>query len=245
MNIQALFSFFLPFFLNIGTCVSQQTYSQEEGFSQLRDRMVQLQLAARDIHNRRVLQAMREVPRHLFVPENWRSQAYADYPLPIGMDQTISQPYIVALMTQLSDPKKDQIALEIGTGSGYQAAVLSKLVKEVYTIEIVEELAENAANLFQELRYTNVYSRAGDGYRGWPEKGPFDLILITAAAPRIPDPLKEQLAENGRLVMPLGKPGRIQQLIILEKKDGKIKRRDSIAVRFVPMTGEVQDESNP
>jgi len=246
MIMQLLISCFIPFFLAISACSPPQTNeSLKDHYSKLRNRMVLQQLEARDIHNHRVLQAMREVPRHFFIPESWRSQAYGDYPLPIGLNQTISQPYIVALMTQLADPKKDYRALEIGTGSGYQAAVLSRLVSEVYTVEIVPELAERAGKTLKELGYTNVFVRSGDGYKGWPENGLFDLIMITAAAPRIPDPLIEQLAENGRLVMPLGEPGWVQQLIILEKKEGKVRRRDSILVRFVPMTGEVQEKEKP
>jgi protein-L-isoaspartate(D-aspartate) O-methyltransferase len=238
---QLLISFLVHFFLGFVACNPIQDSSpSEDQYNEARDRMVRQQLEARDINNPRVLQAMREVPRHLFIPPEWRSQAYGDYPLPIGLGQTISQPYIVALMTQLSDPREEYRALEVGTGSGYQAAVLGKLVKEVYTIEIVPDLAERARETLEENGFKNVFVKAGDGYQGWKEKSPFDLVLITAAAPRIPDPLVEQLAEGGRMVMPLGEPGWIQQLIILEKKDGKLKRRDSISVRFVPMTGEVQ-----
>lgn len=239
---QLLIPFLFHSFLGFAACSPIQDSSPSEGqYNETRDRMVRQQLEARDINNPRVLQAMREVPRHLFVPHEWRSQAYGDYPLPIGLGQTISQPYIVALMTQLSDPREEYRALEIGTGSGYQAAVLSKLVKEVYTIEIVPDLAERARQTLKENGFKNVFVKAGDGYQGWKEKSPFDLVLITAAAPRIPDPLVEQLAEGGRMVMPLGEPGWIQQLIILEKNDGKLERRDSISVRFVPMTGEVQN----
>jgi len=211
-----------------------------DSYGAAREQMVRSQLQARDIDHPAVLRAMREVPRHLFVPAAFRDQAYSDFPLPIGLNQTISQPYIVALMTQLADPKPNHRVLEIGTGSGYQAAVLSRIAAEVYTIEIIPELAERAWKTFSDLEYTNIQTHIGDGYRGWPEEAPFDRILITAAAPVIPDPLVEQLAENGRLVMPLGEPGWGQQLIVVEKKNGKLKQRKSIPVRFVPMTGEVQ-----
>src|SRR5690606_22859921 len=165
--------------------------------------MVERQLAARDIDDRRVLQAMRTVQRHRFVPESLAPQAYLDQPLPIGHDQTISQPYIVALMTQLARPAPGARALEVGTGSGYQAAVLAELGAEVYTVEIVAPLAERAARVLAELGYDRVHVRAGDGYAGWPEHAPFDVIVVTAAPERIPQPLLEQLAPGGRLVIPV------------------------------------------
>lgn len=207
-----------------------------------RQSMVERQLASRDIRDRRVLEAMRKVPRHLFVPEEVRRFAYEDFPLPIGYDQTISQPYIVALMTQAAEPRSGDRALEIGTGSGYQAAVLAELVREVFTIEIVPELCRRAAATLREIGYGNVHVRCGDGYAGWPEEAPFDVILITAAAPRVPQPLVDQLAEGGRLVAPVGKPGAIQELVVYRKKDGNLQKRRLIPVRFVPMTGRVREE---
>lgn len=185
---------------------------------------------------------MQEVPRHLFVPERIRPHAYQDHPLPIGEKQTISQPYIVALMTQLAAPKANHRVLEVGTGSGYQAAVLAELVKEVYTIEIVPLLAERSRKVLAELGYTNVHTRQGDGYRGWPEKAPFDLILVTAAPGKIPEPLKEQLAEGGRLVIPVGETWGIQRLMLVTREKGKFEEEVVTSVRFVPMTGEVQSQ---
>jgi len=206
-------------------------------------RMVADQLAVpyRGITNRRVLQAMGTVPRHEFVPEAQRRWAYEDGPLPLGYGQTISQPYIVALMTQELDPQADHRILEIGTGSGYQTAVLAQLAKEVYTIEIVEALATRAAADLRRLGYTHVFVRAGDGYRGWPDKAPFDSIIVTCAPDHIPQPLLDQLKDGGRMAIPVG-PKMNQELYVLEKRDGAIHRRDVLPVRFVPMTGDEQDE---
>lgn len=209
-----------------------------ESFADQRRRMVEQQLAGRDITDRRVLQAMRDVPRHRFVPAAARSQAYSDYPLPIGLDQTISQPYIVAYMTQALRLDGDERVLEIGTGSGYQAAVLARLCKEVYTIEIVPELARRASDTLASLGYANVSVRVGDGYRGWPEKAPFDAIIVTASPPRIPEPLVDQLAPGGRMVVPVGEE--FQDLVVLEKTAQGVTQRAVMPVRFVPMTGEVQ-----
>jgi protein-L-isoaspartate(D-aspartate) O-methyltransferase len=188
-----------------------------------------------------VLQAMREVPRHLFVPEALRGQAYEDRPLPIGNGQTISQPYIVALMTELMAPEAGDVALEVGTGSAYQAAVLSRLVEHVYTIEIVPPLAEQAARRLSGPEYSNVSVRQGDGYLGWPEAGPFDAIIITAGADHIPEPLIAQLKPGGRLVMPVGEiPD--QHLVLLEKDgDGTVRERRILPVAFVPLTRQEQD----
>jgi protein-L-isoaspartate(D-aspartate) O-methyltransferase len=222
-------------------CSSLGQDSPPEKYDQLRDRMVTVQLEARDISDDRVLAAMRSVPRHLFVPPDVRDLAYQDSPLPIGLDQTISQPYIVALMTQLARPGPDDRALEVGTGSGYQAAVLSRIVDRVFTIEIIEDLAERARNVISGLGYENVRFRVGDGYDGWPEMGPFDLILVTAAAPRVPQPLIDQLAEGGRLVIPVGGTWEIQQLKLYRKQQGKLKVAEVLPVRFVPMTGKVRD----
>ncbi len=212
----------------------------DQGSSQQREEMVEFQLKAREIVNELVLEAMRRVPRHLFMPSEVRQYAYIDSPVPIGADQTISQPYIVALMTQIADPKPQDRVLEVGTGSGYQAAVLSELVQEVYTIEIIPALAQRAGETLSELDYDNVEVRQGDGYQGWPEKAPFDIILITAAPQEIPQPLIDQLADGGRLVVPVGPAGDIQILTLLTKVNGEVTRTSITSVRFVPMTGEAQ-----
>jgi len=205
-----------------------------------RARMVAEQIAARGVTEPRVLSALRLVERHRFVPEAVRADAYADRPLPIGQGQTISQPYIVALMTELAAVRPGARVLEVGTGSGYQAAVLSLLAGEVYTIEIVAPLAEEARERLARLGYANVTVRAGDGYRGWPERAPFDAILVTAAPPEIPEPLLRQLAPGGRLVAPVGPEGGAQQLLVVERTPGGLTRRTVLPVRFVPMTGEAQ-----
>lgn len=210
-------------------------------YDALRQRMVEAQLKARgrDITNTRVLAAMAKVPRHELVPANVRREAYNDHPLPIGHGQTISQPYIVAYMTEVVDPKPSDRVLEIGTGSGYQAAVLAEVVAEVYTIEIVEPLAKRAESDLARLGYKNVKVRAGDGYQGWPEAAPFDVILVTCAPDHVPQPLVAQLKEGGRMIIPVG-PFGDQELYLLEKRDGQVRRRGVLPVRFVPMTGEAQ-----
>ncbi len=186
----------------------------------------------------RVMEAMAEVPRHEFVPGVARGYAYANGPVPIGQGQTISQPYIVALMTDLLEPAPDHRILEVGTGSGYQAAILSRLVSKVYSIEIVEELSAQASRRLSRLGYTNVETRLGNGYFGWPEKGPFDCIIVTAAAPNIPQPLLEQLKPDARLVIPVGLPYSHQELMLVEKdSSGAMHTRDVLAVAFVPLTG--------
>ncbi len=210
----------------------------ENAHTAARHRMVAEQLSppGRDITNSRVLEAMRRVPRHEFVPKPLRSQAYEDRPLSIGHDQTISQPYIVAFMTEQLDPKPSDRVLEVGTGCGYQAAVLAELVAEVYTIEIVAELAERAAAELKRLRYTNVYLRPGDGYRGWADKAPFDAIIVTCAPEEVPQPLIEQLKEGGRMMIPVGRAYK-QDLLLLRKLRGKLEQRAVLPVSFVPMTG--------
>ncbi|MBI2320073.1 MAG: protein-L-isoaspartate(D-aspartate) O-methyltransferase [Betaproteobacteria bacterium] len=186
-----------------------------------------------------VMAAMAKVPRHRFVLPAWERDAYQNRPLPIGEGQTISQPYIVALMTDLIDPKPGHTVLEIGTGSGYQAAVLAELVAAVYTIEIVAPLGRRAAETLRALGYRNLQTRVGDGYNGWPEKAPFDAIIVTAAAPFVPQPLVEQLKPGGKLVIPVGDRLDVQQLMVIEKAaDGSIKSRRTIPVRFVPLTRE-------
>lgn len=219
--------------------VSQHDKQSEEDSvtAQARRQMVEQQLAARDITDKRVLDAMRRVRRHFFAPESSRASAYADGPLPIGHGQTISQPYIVALMTQLAQPEESDIALDVGTGSGYQAAVLSLLCKKVFSIEIVEPLAKEARQRLEKLGYENVTVRHGNGYGGWPEKAPFDLIIVAAAPEEIPEALIEQLKPGGRLVIPVGTY--IQNLMIVEKKpDGSLTKRKVAPVAFVPMTGD-------
>lgn len=198
--------------------------------------MVNTQLRARDIRDSATLRAMETVPRHLFVPEEVRHLSYTDGPLPIGEGQTISQPYIVAYMTQVLELKPGHRVLEIGTGSGYQAAVLSEIVNDVYSIEIVPSLGESARNRLQRLGYMNVTVRIGDGYEGWPEESPFDAILVTAGAEFIPEPLLEQLAEGGRMVIPVGPHRGVRQLKLLRKRKGKIRQQNLMAVRFVPFT---------
>lgn len=204
-----------------------------------RRRMVDTQIRARGLRNQRVLEAMIQVPRHAFVPSGSRAAAYADRPLPIGHGQTISQPYIVALMSSLLRVDDRDKVLEIGTGSGYHAAVLSQLAGEVYTIEIVEALGNQARKTLETLGYDNVHVRVGDGYRGWPEEAPFDAIILTAAPPRIPEPLVEQLAVGGRMVLPVGE--RYQRLKVLTKTPDGVRTEDVTPVRFVPMTGEVRN----
>jgi protein-L-isoaspartate(D-aspartate) O-methyltransferase len=206
----------------------------EKNMDDQREKMVERQIERRGVENARVLQALRDVKRHLFVPSGEVESAYEDHPLSIGHGQTISQPYIVALMTEAIEPQPTDRVLEIGTGSGYQAAVLSKLVKEVYSIEIVEPLGRAAAERLKTLGYDNVTVRVGDGYKGWPEKAPFDAIVVTAAPPEIPQALVDQLAEGGSMVLPVGTA--FQELMLVEKKKGgEITKRVITAVRFVPM----------
>ncbi len=212
--------------------------SSDADYASRRREMVLTQIAppARDVTDRRVLAAMEKVPRHEFVPAHLRDQAYEDCPLPIGHGQTISQPYIVAFMTEQLAPKPTDRVLEIGTGSGYQAAVLAELVAAVYTIEIIEPLGRQAMADLARLGYTNVCVRIGDGYQGWPEAAPFDAIIVTCAPDHVPQPLVDQLKEGGRMVIPVGPLGD-QQLYVLEKREGTVKRRAVLPVRFVPMTG--------
>ena len=205
-----------------------------------RQRMVARQIQARDVRDPNVLAAMRIVPRHAFIPFSEQPYAYLDFPRPIGFGQTISQPYIVAFMTEALQLKPNSRVLEIGTGSGYQAAVCAEIADKVYTIEIVEELAKRAAKCLKELGYSNVFTRFGDGFFGWPEEAPFDAIIGTAAAGRIPEPLLEQLKPGGRMILPYGSPRGFQYLVVITKdKKGKISKQNVMPVTFVPMTGEV------
>ncbi len=203
-----------------------------------RKAMVVEQIEERGIRDGRVLEVMEKVPRHEFVPEKYRAFAYEDSPLPIGKGQTISQPYIVALMTECLNLEGNEKVLEVGTGSGYQAAILSELAKEVYTIEIVEPLAERAEELLKKLGYRNVKVKCGDGYLGWEEYAPFDGIIVTCAPDHIPQPLIDQLAEGGRMVIPVGEVYFPQVLKLIEKREGKVTVRNVTPVRFVPMTGD-------
>ena len=213
-----------------------QAAAPRDSYAAQRERMVREQIEERGVRDPEILRVMRETPRHLFVPEALRSQAYEDHPVPIGYGQTVSQPYIVGLMTELLEPHKDARVLEIGTGSGYQAAVLAPLVRHVYTMEIVRELAESSAALLKKLGYRNITVRWGDGYRGWPEEAPFDRIIVTAAPPKLPKALLEQLKPGGKLVAPVGSSILGQDLIVVEKtRDGKLRRRSVIPVMFVPM----------
>ena len=215
---------------NTGLGICQADYPTQ------RKTMVNNQLKARDIYDKATISAMSQVPREQFVPKDVRFYAYTDGPLPIGEGQTISQPYIVAYMTQALRLKPHHKVLEVGTGSGYQAAVLAEIVDSVYTIEIVEKLGIRARSLLKSLGYDNIEVRIGDGYHGWAEKGPFDAIMVTAGAETVPEPLLDQLKEGGRMIIPVGPHRGIRQLVRLEKKDGKIKRKELMAVRFVPFT---------
>ena len=202
-----------------------------------RERMVQEQLMPRGIHEERVLAAIAKVPREEFVPPEARAASYTDQPLPIGYGQTISQPFVVGFMTEQLQLKRDDRVLEIGTGSGYQAAILAELVAEVYSIEIIEPLAKNAEATLARLGYKNVQVKAGDGYKGWPERAPFDAVIVTCAPSHVPQPLVDQMKEGGRMIIPVGGLGE-QKLYLLEKKNGQLEQRAVLPVRFVPMAGE-------
>jgi len=220
--------------------ISAQEYNenQESVFTQRRQNMVVSQLLDRDITDQEILQAMLTVPRHQFVDPRIRDSAYNDYPLSIGEGQTISQPYIVALMTQLLDLKKGEKVLEIGTGSGYQAAILAEIAEEVYTIEIYESLSKKSETLLTDLGYQNIKFKVGDGYHGWEEHAPYDAIIVTCAPDHVPPPLLQQIKDNGgRIVIPVGGIWMVQTLMKIEKIEGKIKSKGIIGVRFVPMVG--------
>lgn len=212
--------------------------AQEKIYAERRERMVETQIETRGVKNKLVLDAMRKVPRHLFVAEGLRDVAYTDGPLPIGEEQTISQPYIVALMTELLGLKGGEKVLEIGTGSGYQAAILAEIANEVYTIEIICPLAEKAERKLKEMGYKNITVRCADGYQGWQEHAPFDGVMVTAAPDHIPQPLVDQLKIGGKLVIPVG--DLFQELVVVTKTEKGIKKENIIPVRFVPMTGEAE-----
>lgn len=216
--------------------VSTEAFARRDPQERARHEMVRTQIASRDIRDPAVLDAMRNTVRHLFVPDEQVRHAYEDRPLAIGHGQTISQPYIVALMTQLVQPQPDHRVLEIGAGSGYQAAVLAEIVAHVYTIEIIEPLSRWARERLDLAGYENVTVKHADGYHGWPEHAPFDAIVVTAAAPHIPPPLIEQLKDGGRMIIPVGSRFRTQQLVLVEKHGERITTRNILPVRFVPFT---------
>jgi protein-L-isoaspartate(D-aspartate) O-methyltransferase len=226
-----------PLFILLAGVLISRAGAGSVDWAGAREAMVKRQIESRQVKDPRVLAAMRKVPRHLFVPAEVRDQSYADGPLPIGRGQTISQPYIVAVMTELLRLTGSERVLEIGTGSGYQAAVLAEVSREVNTIEIVPELAERARRTLKELNYGNVRVRTGDGWKGWPEKAPFDAIMVTAAPEEVPPPLVEQLRAGGRLVIPLGPAGR-QELAVFTKEPGGLEKTTVFPVRFVPFTRE-------
>jgi protein-L-isoaspartate(D-aspartate) O-methyltransferase len=226
----------LLFLLLFGTSCKPPEISARE-FAVERQRMAKEQVAMRGVTDERVLKAMRKVPREQFVPEEMRGRSYSDGPLPIGYDQTISQPFVVAFMTEKLHLRPTDRVLEIGTGSGYQAAILAELAAKVYTIEIVEPLGKRAAQTLQRLGYKNVQVKIGDGYQGWPEHASFDAVIVTCAPNHVPQPLVAQTKEGGRIVIPVG-PAGDQTLYLLEKKNGRLEQRNVLPVSFVPMTGE-------
>ena len=237
-NLFRFFIFLGLIVLPILSCISS---ANSDSYKESRARMVKNDIENRGIHDHAVKEAMLKVPRHLFVgPENIEA-AYSDSALPIKENQTISQPYVVALMTTVAELSSTDKVLEVGTGSGYQAAVLGEIVREVYSIEIIETLARESSELLNKLGYKNIHVKHGDGYQGWKEAAPFDAILITAAAPKIPEPLLHQLKMEGHLVMPLGKSRAPQELIALTKTENGLKKRVVEIVAFVPMTGEVRN----
>jgi len=213
---------------------------KQVNFDDERTKMVQQQISARGVQDEKVLTAMLMVERHLFVPQEYRSEAYADYPLPVGEGQTISQPYIVAFMTEALDLGQHEKVLEIGTGSGYQAAILAEICDSVFTIEIFPSLGHSAKQLLDKLSYQNVFVRIGDGYEGWEEHAPFDAIIVTCSPSHVPVKLQDQLAEGGRMIIPVGGTY-TQELILLEKKNGKLQKKNVLPVRFVPM---IDDKGN-
>ena len=220
--------------------ISYQTLNKDDNNQYYKKRweMVETQLIPRGIKDSKVITAMLKIPRHEFIPEDLREHAYSDNPVPVGMDQTISQPYIVALMTELLSLKNEEKVLEVGTGSGYQAAILAEIGCEVYTIEIIESLSLNSQKVLQRLGYSNIHFKIGDGYRGWPEMAPFDAIIVTAAPGHTPQPHIDQLKVEGRMVIPVG--DLYQDLLLIHKTPKGINKKNVTPVRFVPMTGEAQ-----
>lgn len=220
---------------------TEATEAESPTYAEQREQLVERSIVARGVSDPAVIQAMQEVPRHAFVPSDYLGEAYRDYPLPIGYGQTISQPYIVALMTESLPLDGDDVVLEIGTGSGYQAAVLAEIVDQVYTIEIIGALAERAAETLEELGYENVEVRHADGYFGWEEHAPFDAIIVTAAPDHIPPPLVAQLADGAKMVIPVGPVGSYQELWLIERQGDQIVTESLGGVAFVPLTREVMD----
>jgi len=237
--LATLLSFFLP---TLALVDAAHVERNREQFVHARRAMIERDLMTRGIRDARVLEAMGAIERELFVPEKLRSLAYEDRPLSIGEGQTISQPYMVAFMTQLLSLKGTERVLEIGTGSGYQTAVLGKLAAEIYSIEIIPKLSDRAKSLLVQLGFDNVHLKVGDGFFGWAEQGPFDAILVTAAAPKIPEPLWRQLREGGRLIMPLGAERQAQTLVRVTKSDGKQVVEELTGVVFVPLTGAIRQD---
>lgn len=221
----------------LGFVFTQRQKNKNMDFEQNRINMIAEQITSRGITDVDIIKAMKKVERHLFVPLDLQAYAYKDRPLPIGYNQTISQPYIVGLMSQLIDTDKHEKILEVGTGSGYQAAILGELCGQVYSIEIIKPLQDRAAHILDSIGYKNVHVKWGDGYLGWPAKAPFDAIIVTCSPREIPEPLIEQLAEGGRMVIPVGLK-KVKKLVLLKKKNGKINKQNVISVRFVPMVDE-------
>ncbi len=219
-----------------GFTSNSQDFQKDDYYSE-RVKMINSQIKARDVKNQQVLKAMEKVPRHLFVPSNLQNQAYNDNPLQIGEGQTISQPYIVGFMTAALEPDSTYRVLEIGTGSGYQAAILGEICDSVFTIEIFESLGKSAAKILEKLGYQNIKVKIGDGYQGWPDKAPFDAIIVTCSPTQIPDPLTKQLKEGGKMIIPVGHSYQ-QELILLNKENGILKKKKVLPVRFVPMIDE-------
>ncbi len=217
--------------------LTMTVWGQENNYSRERYKMIETQLEARGITDNRILNAFRKVPRHAFVLPEYQRYAYSDQPMPIEEGQTISQPFIVAYMTDVLQLKRSDRVLEIGTGSGYQAAILSQLCDSVFTVELFESLGNKAHTLFEKLHYRNIVSKIGDGYLGWEEKAPFDAIIVTCAPSHIPKPLQDQLADGGRMIIPVGE-GKVQHLVLLQKQNDKIRQKSVLPVRFVPMLDE-------
>lgn len=223
---------FLMISVIFGECNSQE--SSKDDYSAERENMVRTQIKSRGVKDKKVLDVMRQVERHMFVPPEYIDKAYGDFPLPIGEGQTISQPYIVAFMTEILEPDSTMKVLEIGTGSGYQAAVLAKICDSVYTVEIFETLGTKAKNLLKVLGYNNVKVKIGDGFEGWEKYSPFDAVIVTCSPTQIPQALVNQLAEGGKMIIPVGE-SYAQELVLLTKENGKLKQKDVLSVRFVPM----------
>jgi protein-L-isoaspartate(D-aspartate) O-methyltransferase len=228
---------YIIFSLGIMVIGCVQSQPQVDRFKELRENMVRTQIVARGITDKDVIEAMKKVERHLFVPEVYIQQAYGDHPLPIGYGQTISQPFIVAFMTEILKLDKSSKVLEVGTGSGYQAAILAEICDSVYTVEIVEELGNRAKQLFKELGYNNIKVKIGDGYEGWDKYSPYDAIIVTCAPTHVPEPLEDQLKEGGRMIIPVGEKY-IQELVLLTKKNDTLRQSSVLDVRFVPMVDE-------